>query len=569
MKNKFLKYFFSIGVISVIAVSSCQKKLDAAYANPNAPVVVPIETLLPSLIGSIIGSSAASGSAYGIAGDALLIGRYIQYWGTYSTTYSPISFTAADQSNYDAMGGTLGSSDNLGSVWGAFYFGQGVNLNDMVSWGAAQQKWDYVGAGRALRAWGWLELANEYADACIVKEAFNSSRQQFDYDLQSLAYDSCRQACRDAIAYLNRTDGNVSSTNFAIGDAYFYNGNNAQWIKFVNGIMARSFAYISNKGTYSADSVIKYANLAMSSNADNATCKFAAGGLSGSNSYFGPFRGNVGSIRQSQFIADLLSGNNPLAFTGVADPRAPHLLQPNTNGTYKGISPWLGAANSNGPLATGDQPNNFWGSSYSTTASPANENLCRYIFRNEAPFPIMTASEMQFLIAEAAYRKGDKATALTAYTNAISLNFDMLSNNYATGVPTANQITPASKAAYLANPLVVPTSATSLTLSQIMLQKYIALYAWGVQETWTDMRRFHYTDKDPVTGNQVYAGFTPPAAGTTLFANNNGKYVYRCRPRYNSEFLYDIPSLTLLGALDASGNQVIDYHTKECWFSMP
>ena len=132
--------------------------MDDAYANPNALTVEPIEGIFPSLIGSIIGSSAASGSAYGLAGDALLIGRYIQYWGT--NTYTAASTTSANASNYDMMAGTVAVSDNLGSLWGAFYFGQGQNLNRVIQWGAGQGKWDYVGAAQALRGWGWLEMSN-------------------------------------------------------------------------------------------------------------------------------------------------------------------------------------------------------------------------------------------------------------------------------------------------------------------------------------------------------------------------------------------------------------------------
>jgi hypothetical protein len=93
-----------------------------------------------------------------------------------------------------------------------------------------------------------------------------------------------------------------------------------------------------------------------------------------------------------------------------------------------------------------------------------------------------------------------------------------------------------------------------------MLQKYIALYCFGVSETWVDMRRFHYTDLDPATGAQVYADWTPLSAAD-LYLNNNQKLAYRCRPRYNSEYLYNIPALTALGAL------ALDYNTKECWFS--
>jgi hypothetical protein len=173
---------------------------------------------------------------------------------------------------------------------------------------------------------------------------------------------------------------------------------------------------------------------------------------------------------------------------------------------------------------------------------------------------MMTASEMQFTKAEALYRKGDNAGALAAYKNAISLNFDMLTTTYPQHIPVANAITPAVKDAYLNNPAVVPVLAKDLTLTQIMLQKYIALYVWGTHQTWIDMRKFHYTDIDPATGKQVYADFTPPS-GQYLVATNKSKFVYRCKPRYNSEYLYDVPELTRIGAFDQ------DYVTKECWFS--
>ena len=302
----------------------------------------------------------------------------------------------------------------------------------------------------------------------------------------------------------------------------------------------------------------------MTSNADNITCKFAATGISGTSNYFGPFRGNVGSLRQAQYIADLMNGFNTGAFAGVIDPRMPYMLQTDTSDGYHGIIPWKGSST----LGSKNRPFNFWG--HPDAASTAAPSTARgtYLFRDNAEFPIMTASEMQFLKAEAALRKGLSNDALTAYVNGISLNFDMLSAKYNAGVPAGLQITDAKKAAYLASSTVVPASASALTRTHIMLQKYIALYAWGVQETWADMRRYHYTDIDPATNAQVYVNFTPPT-GSDLYSQNGGKLVYRCRMRYNSEYLYDIPSLQTIGALDGSGAQVPDYHTKECWFSKP
>jgi hypothetical protein len=254
-----------------------------------------------------------------------------------------------------------------------------------------------------------------------------------------------------------------------------------------------------------------------------------------------------------------MNGDNPGIFQGVQDPRRGYLLRENGNDTYVGITPWVGLSGISDP---NNQPLNFWGAT-GTGAGPTP----RYIFQDKAPFPIMTASEMQFLLAEAYLRKGDKANALTAYTNGISLNMDMLTALYSNNI--SNPMTATSKAAYLSDPAVVPSTPAGLTLPMVMLQKYIALYGWGVQETWVDTRRFHYTDVDPVTGTgqQVYVGFTPPS-GTNLYPGNNGKLVYRARMRYNSEYLYDLPSLLAIGAVsDLKGTQVLDYITIKPWFA--
>jgi hypothetical protein len=282
--------------------------------------------------------------------------------------------------------------------------------------------------------------------------------------------------------------------------------------------------------------------------------KWQGGAFSGTNNYYGPFRGNIGSIRQTAFIADLLSGASVSSpFTNIFDPRTPYLINENEVGKYRGINPGQGSTG----FATADLPKNYWRALYASTAVTADSG--RYIFNNLAPFPVLTASDVQFMKAEAAFRKGDKALALAAYTKGIDLSFDLLTTTYDSRIPSSLKITAQTKSDYMTNPNVIPTAA-NLTLSQIMLQKYIALYGYGFNETWTDMRRYHYTDLDPATGKQVYAGFSLP---TPLNTFNAGKPVYRARPRYNSEYLYNIPSLQKVGALAS------DYHTKEQWFSQP
>jgi hypothetical protein len=529
----------TVATLSLLA-SSCSKKIDDAYLNPNAGTRVPVETLLPGIIGNFVGSSSAAGSAYGLANDGLNIGRYVQFWATSVTG-----------NQYDRMGGAIGTSDAMGSIWAMHYYGMGQNLSKMIQWAEEEKKWDYVGVGKAIRAWGWLTTTNTYGEI-ILKQAFDPTRYVFTYETQQEVYDETRRLCHEALIYLNRTGDGVSAANLAKGDAYFYNGDVNKWKKFVYSVLARSFNHLTNKSIYNPDSVLFYSNLAINANEDNASAKFLAQGISGTFNFMGPFRNNAGSLRQSRFIAELLTGLNPV-FTGVTDPRTPYLLRENSTGAYTGVRPNKGTDG----LTTAQLSQNFWGGSFGTTTPPGDDLNARYIFRNNAHFPIITASEIQFIKAEAQYRKGNMAAARQAYIDGINLSFDYLTTTYQTNIPTNLQITAAQKTAYLNNPVIVPST---ITLSHIMLQKYIAMYGWGHIETWTDLRRYHYTDLDPITGQQVFRNFAPPT-GTDLWPDNRGAWVYRCRPRFNSEFLYNIATL------DAVGGRALDYHTKEQWFS--
>ncbi|MBE2229101.1 MAG: SusD/RagB family nutrient-binding outer membrane lipoprotein [Chitinophagaceae bacterium] len=537
---------FGLMVSAAALLGSCSKKVDEAFLNPNASTRVPVETLLPGIIGNMVGSSSAQGSSYGTAYDGLYIGRYVNFWATNTTNYQ-----------YDRLSGATGASDLFGSIWAMHYYGMGQNLGRMIDWAAEEEKWDYVGVGYAIRAWSWYTLTMMYGEA-ILKQAFDPNRRVFEYDSQEEILAESRRLCHIAINYLNRTDGNVSQQNLALGDQYFNGGDVNKWKKFAYTVLARTY-HLTNKPNYKtemADSVIFYCDKAITSNADNAIATFANSGISGTSNFYGQLRNNAGLLRQTRFIADLMSGVNTM-FPGAADPRAPYIIRENNNGTYKGVRLVKGTDG----LSTNDQPRNFWGGLFSSTSTAATD--ARYIFQNGAPYPIITAAEIAFMKAEALWYKGDKAAALTAYQNGISLSFDFLTGtaDYHSKVPAAMQITPAAKAAYLANPVVVPT-ANNLTLSHIMLQKFISQYAYGMHITWVDMRRYHYTDLDPVTGSQVYADLTLPV-GSELWPDNVGKWPYRARPRYNSEFLYNIV------ALDQVGGRLLDYHTKEMWFSQP
>ncbi len=545
MKYNF-KHLLAISAL-IVLVAACSKKIDEAYQNPNYNVKVAPETLMPQIVASMAGNYGG----HGPMNDLRYIGAYVQNFAF-----------AGTQSNFDKMGYT--NTDVAQSFWRSHYYDIGQNNMKMIEWATENKQWEIAGVGKAIFAWSWLTLT-DYHGEVVLKEAFNTDQITFKYDTQEEVYAYSRKLCFEALDLLNKTGENASQASLAKGDAFLYAGDVAKWKKFVYGVLARTHHHLSNKSTYKADSVLYYTNLAMKETTDDALVKFAATSVSATNNFLGPFRNNLGgasvgsptAIRQSAFIANLMSGLNP-TFNGVADPRAIYLLRKNANGTFKGVEPVKGQL----VMAGADRPENFHGVSQvngTVNTAPSSDVNCRFIFRNSAPFPVMTASEMAFLRAEAAFIKGDKAAALVAYKDGISKHFDLLIANYNTNVPTADLLTAAKRDAFLANTAVVPASANSLTLPMIMLQKYIALWGHGTFETWVDMRRYHYTDKD-ANGVQVYTGFTVPAT-SDLFPDNGGKLVYRMRPRFNSEYVWNINELNRIGAT------TLDYHTKEMWFS--
>jgi hypothetical protein len=522
---------------AVFAFSSCEKKLEEAYANPNSFSRVPVETLLPPVIYSM---------ALDPQTDFRFLGGYIQNWTNISA-----------QNQWDRMGYQAGS-DNGGAIWRGHYYDLGQNLVKMVEWGSEERKWDYVGVAKAIQAWSWL-LTTDYHGEIILKEAFNTNLLTFKYDTQEEVYNYVRQLCREAIENLEKTGDGVSPANLQKGDAFMNNGDVEKWKKFVYGVMARSYNHLSNKSIYKADSVIFYCDKAMQSSADDVTVKFSNAGRNNEANFFSPFRGNMAAYRQTEFTVNLLTGTNA-AFPGVDDPRKWYYLQLDANNTtFRGLQIAKGEA----PITANSRPRNFWGNT-SASSIPPNDLNSKYLFRNNSEFPVMTATEIHFMKAEAALRKGDKTTALGAYKRGIEESFNMLLNRFNQNVPTANQLNSGSAATFMSDVKVVPTNLDSVTLTRIMLQKYIALWGYGMHETWTDLRRFHYIDPDPVTTQQVYRGFTPPSSTAgDLFPDNSTKFVYRVRPRYNSEYIWNVVELDRIGARTA------DYHTVKCWFSEP
>jgi hypothetical protein len=533
MKN-ILKYTLVLAFMTVIF--SCENITDL-NTNESFPEDVQSIALMPPIQQQM---------AQGIQFDSRFLGRYIQ---NFSNT---ISGNEWDRYGY------VPASDAGGEIWRMTYFGIGRNLLEVKNKAEAEQRYDILGFSKVVRAWSWQVATDYHGDVIDFDQVF-TERLTFDYSSQERAYAEVVKLLEEGILDLGRTDGSVSQDYFKRGD-FIYDGDRSKWIKFAYGILARNMNSQINKSAYNPDKVIEYCNKSLASSNDDALVKFN-GTIGADSNFFGPLRDNLTNFRQTDFVIRIMDGT---IFTGAIDPRMSRILSPS-----KGASEVAPASPANpnpalytfagNPLNTTLFPtlatnpatiSNLWG----TFARGSTTTPGRYLFRDKSDFPLMTYSEIQFMKAEAAFIKGDKVIALDAYTKGINASLDFVNKYTIPSIPfpSTNSITAAERTAFLSNATVLPANAADLTLSHIMLQKYIALFGYGFLETWTDMRKYRY---DPLVYKTLN---TNPAGG--LYIDNSGKLPYRVRPRYNSEYVWNFQAIVEIGADQR------DYHTKEMWF---
>jgi hypothetical protein len=521
------------GVLCLTNACNTQDFLDV-NTNPNAPQSVSANLYLAPMIHWMVTSPQFDG-------------RYTTHYNQEMYSTSNTLFITWGRMGHDAGSVAAGAADNGGQEWRDVYWSMGQNLVDMMAKAEAEQRWDLLGVGYVLKAWGWQTLTDLHGEI-VIKQAIDQTRFSFDYDTQEFAYQEVQRLLGEAITNLSKTDGAVDATYLARGDKLF-NGDRTKWLKFAYGLLAINQSHYSNKAAYKPADVIANVDKSFTSTADEAL--FTYSNVSTDNAdrnFLGPTRNNFTAYRPTQFAVNLMNGTQ----LGPVDPRMSRMIMPAPDGVFRGLDVnVLGF----GTLAVAQQPLNLFG--YATL--PPVGSPARYIFSDKIKFPVMTYAQLQFIKAEAAYRMGNKALALSAYRDGITSHFAFVNARNAEDGFQTTQISAAERDAYLNDPAISP-AAGALTLTHIMSQKYIAQWGWAHNEIWMDLRRYHYTDVDPASGKQVFPGYTPP---TALFVDNSGKVVQRIRPRFNSEYVWNRPGLEAIGGL------AVDYQTKPLWITQP
>ncbi|MDR0420973.1 MAG: SusD/RagB family nutrient-binding outer membrane lipoprotein [Prevotellaceae bacterium] len=252
--------------------------------------------------------------------------------------------------------------------------------------------------------------------------------------------------------------------------------------------------------------------------------------------------------------------------------------------------------NVTGPI--GSAPS-FYGRN--STSSTTSDGFGRWLYRNGAPYILTTFAEIKMCESEAYWKKGDKASALQALKDGISGHMDFCQKYIYPSNLGGDKITLSTFRSladdYIAGPYVGGLTVNDLTLSHIMMQKWVTLYPWGAFEAWVDLRKYHYdiqyTGDYPSNGNgwernelymkwdtdvndnpnneKVYKGFYLMPANvegrkSAYNIDNDGAPCYRIRPRYNSEYMWNLPSLKKLQPIPGDA---LNYHCSIPWFAYP
>ena len=217
--------------------------------------------------------------------------------------------------------------------------------------------------------------------------------------------------------------------------------------------------------------------------------------------------------------------------------KAGSLFINSTNYLYAGDTAYVNLRSS--ALATSGIPTQgatdvSWYPSIPAFTAGAVASTGSYQVRPVSDQEILTYHEMCFIKAEVNMRKGDNAAAYTAFRAGVQAHLDMMQAKltqwqgagYTATNPDMAPMSTATINTYLAS-AAISQSAGTLTMQEIMLQKYLAM---GCSiENWNDMRRFNFSAGNIAGFGVVYPGYdrSPLFAGSALYPASS-----KTDPRY-------------------------------------
>lgn len=427
---KSYKILASILVLLSISLNSCTEEFDEMNTDPNNPTSISPQYLLPYAIEKSVD----------------------RYWGS-NIRFERLNLDGAmlwiqylSRNIYSNEGDNYGITPTFyNNTWKSFFNDGLVNFNSIIKQAGTDSKTpnaNYEGAAIVMRSWVFSVLTDLYG-AIPYSQALKGTDGTPIYVPE---YDSMDKVYAGLLADLKVANEKLSVTGPAISGDILYEGNILKWKKFANSLRLR----LANRQAAKkpAESKAVMAEILgdatkfpiFTSNDDNALLKNTATRPSNNEWHEVMVMGSRTDWSMSKTFVDKL--------TGLGDTRLSVFANTNGSGKYEGIPNGLPDA-----IAT----------TYLSSAS----TLGSYFMQANTPSVIMTYSELQLILAEAAI-DGDISGDADAYMKkGIQASYDQ----YKVTVP----------ANYFEN-------LGTATREKILDQKWITLFGNAV-EAWTEYRR--------------------------------------------------------------------------------
>ncbi|WP_138994979.1 SusD/RagB family nutrient-binding outer membrane lipoprotein [Larkinella sp. C7] len=420
--------FVSIGLMTL--AGSCTSEFDEMNVSPNDPTAISPQYLLPYALEASVD----------------------RYWGV-RTRFERLNLDGAmcwmqyltrniysnEGDNYEVSVGFYTNN------WKGFFNDAQVNYQRIITLAGPGGKFEnanYEGVALVMRSWVFSLLADVYGPIPYT-EALKGTAETPNY---TPVYDPVETVYAGLLKDLKTANEKLSVTGPAIAGDILYGGDILKWKKFANSLRLR----LANRQAVkkSAESKAVMAEILgnattypiFTSNADNAKLTNSAVLPSNNEWHQVMIQDGRTDWNISKTLADRLNE--------LGDSRITVYAQPNKAGKYEGHANGLPDAVATAYLGT-------------------SSLLGTYFTAPTAPAVIMTFSELNLILAEAAADGDITGSAQTYLEKGITASFDQ----YGLTVP----------AGYLAK-------VGTATKTTIMEQKWISLFGQAI-EAWTEYRR--------------------------------------------------------------------------------
>jgi len=331
------------------------------------------------------------------------------------------------------------AENDVTNEWNTIY-GTTLMSGHLLTRDFAAQYPYYNGIGQILTALN-LGYATDMWGDVPYDEAFNAEggNKTPKYNTQEEIYERLQSILDEAIVNLRKPESSNLTTPSS--DDFIFEGDTQKWIKIAYVLKARYALRLSQVDAGAAQKALDYINASgITSNNDDANT-FFPGTANGLNQWYAFNVSRVNYLKTGKYFVDYLKNTN--------DPRLPFTIAKDKTGNYSG-----NAAEDQVTIST-----SYIGSAFASSTSAVG---------------MVTYAEAKFIEAEAKLRLGQNAQQ--AFQEGVAASVLKITGTAATTT-------------------FLTTSTSTVTLENIIQQKYIALFL--TMEPFNDYRRTGFPNLVP------------------------------------------------------------------------